>query len=314
MARILAIVGPTAVGKTEVGLTLAAAFAGEIISADALQVYRGLDVGTAKPAAADRRRIRHHLIDILEPHQPFSAGEFARRALRAVGEIESRQRLPLVVGGSGLYIRALIGGISPIPEVDPEVRARLRDRLGREGLAELRRELEERDAATAERLHRGDTQRTLRALEVVLATGRPLSRWLAAQPPAATAIDAVTVGLTLPRALLYDRIASRVRSMLQAGWVEEVRDLLERGLSPDVPAFQAIGYRQLAAHVRGEMTLEEALTDTIRATRRYAKRQLTWFRRESGVQWFSAEDLRQCCQQVSALVNELGLGGNHGQG
>ena len=290
MARILSIVGATATGKSALALELAGPLAGEIVNADALQVYRGFDIGTAKTGAEERRRVRHHLLDILDPHEPFSAGEFARRARRVIEEIRSRDRLPILVGGSGLYLRALVEGISPIPPVDPRWRERLRRRLEVEGSAALRAELERLDPATARRLAPADSQRLLRALEVAHGTGRPLSSWIAEKPVGDGGLDAEWIGLTLPRTLLYHHIAVRVERMLADGWVEEVRRLLASGLSPSLPAFQAIGYRELSAHVAGEATLEEASQQIIRATRRYAKRQMTWFRRQPEVEWFAASE------------------------
>ena len=290
MPPVLCVVGPTAAGKSALALELAGPLVGEIVNADALQVYRGFDIGTAKPGAEDRRRVPHHLLDILEPHQQFSAGEFARRARRAIDEIQSRRRLPMLVGGSGLYLRALVEGISPIPAVDPELRRRLRQRLEAEGLEALRAELSRLDPETAARLAPADGQRLLRALEVALGTGRPLSAWLAERPVGGGGIDAVWIGLTVARALLYDRIAVRVGRMLAAGWVDEVRRLLESGLEPSLPAFQAIGYRELAAYIAGDSTLAEATERIVRATRRYAKRQMTWFRRQPGIAWFPADE------------------------
>jgi len=291
VAPLLAIVGATATGKSALGMALAERLGGEIVNADALQVYRGLDIGTAKPTMAERARVPHHLLDILEPHERWSAGEFARRALEAVGEIAGRGRLPIVVGGSGLYLRALLSGISPIPPGDPAVREELRARVAAEGLPALGAELARLDPETAARLPAGDTQRILRALEVALVSGRPLSAWIRSQPFGKKRLSAVTVGLTLPRALLYDQLAGRVTRMVEQGWVAEVTGLLDRGLEPSLPAFQAIGYRQLVLHVRGEWSLERAIDDTITATRRFAKRQETWFRKEPDVTWFPAQDL-----------------------
>jgi len=313
MTRTVAILGPTSVGKSWLGLELAAALSGEIISADALQAYRGFDIGTAKPTRDEQRNVPHHLIDILEPHQTFSAGEFARRARICIEEISQRGRRPIVLGGSGLYLRALLDGISPIPETSAEIRSELRCRLEEEGLEPLRAELVELDPATANRLRPGDTQRIMRGLEVILSTGKPLSAWLAENPLGQGSVDALRLGLTLPRSVLYDRIAKRVRAMVLAGWLEEVEGLLHCGLSPELPAFQAIGYRQLAAHVSGQSSMEEAVAATVRATRRFAKRQLTWFRREQAATWFSMEDPRQCLQSVIDFLEEVGIGGEHGQ-
>ncbi|RPH53605.1 tRNA (adenosine(37)-N6)-dimethylallyltransferase MiaA [bacterium] len=293
MPPVVAIVGPTATGKSRLGMALARELGGEIVNADALQVYRGFDVGTAKPSLEEQAQVPHHLVDVLEPWEPYSAGEFARRAREAIAEIEERGRVPIVVGGSGLYLRALFEGISPVPPGDPEVRRRLRERLGREGLEVLRSELLEVDPETAERLKPGDTQRILRALEVAQVSGKPLSAWIAEQPFGAQRLAAVRVGLTLPRGILYDQIAGRVARMMEAGWLEEVAGLVRQGLSPDLPAFQAIGYRQLVRHLEGKGSLEEAVAETVLATRRFAKRQETWFRKEPDVTWFTAQDLER---------------------
>jgi tRNA dimethylallyltransferase len=308
----LAIVGPTATGKSALALALAAELGGEIINADALQVYRGLDIGTAKPKPEERARVRHHLIDILEPDERYSAGEFARRAREAIAEIEGRGAVPIVVGGSGLYLRALFEGISPVPPGDPEVRRKLRERLGEEGLPALRRELQAVDPATAERLTEGDTQRILRALEVAAVSGEPLSAWISRQPFGIQRIAALRVGLTVPRGILYDQIASRVTRMVQEGWVEEVARLLAQGLDSELPAFQAIGYRQLVRYLRGDCPLEHAIGDTIRATRRFAKRQETWFRREPDVSWFEAEELNRLIPRVLEHVKHRGPGRAYG--
>jgi tRNA dimethylallyltransferase len=312
MQPILAIVGATATGKSELAMELAAELGGEIVSADSLQVYRGLDLGTAKPSAADRARVPHHLVDILAPDEIYSAGEFARRARAAIVEIEMRGRVPIVVGGSGLYLRALLRGLSPLPPGDPEVRAALRARLETEGLPALREELVRIDPRTAARLTLGDTQRVLRALEVECVTGRPLSAWLDEQPFGIQAIAAVQIGLTLPRSILYDRIAGRVVWMMEAGWLGEVAGLLQRGLSPRLPAFQAIGYRQLVRHLEGDGSLEQAIAEIVRETRRFAKRQETWFRKEPDVTWFSAQELKRQIPGVLKHAKHRGLGRAYG--
>jgi tRNA dimethylallyltransferase len=310
---VIAVVGATATGKSAVAMALAEELGGEIVNADALQVYRGFDVGTAKPGAAERARVRHHLIDILDPEERYSAGEFARRARQALAEIRARGAVPIVVGGSGLYLRALFEGISPVPPGDPEVRGRLRERLAAEGLESLRRELEAIDPETAARLAQGDTQRVLRALEVAAVSGEPLSAWISRQPFGIQRIAAMRVGLTLPRAILYDQIASRVARMIAEGWVDEVAGLLARGLVPETPAFQAIGYRQLVRHLEDGWSLEQAVGETIRATRRFAKRQETWFRREPGIAWFTATDLNRLILRVLDYAKHRGLGRAYGE-
>lgn len=290
---IVALAGPTATGKSRLAMVLAEKLpeGGEIINADALQVYEAFDIGTAKPTREDLHRVPHHLIDILSPDERYSAGEFARRARRAIAEIRARGARPIVVGGSGLYQRALLDGISPVPRGDSEVRRRLRRRLEDEGVAVLHEELCRVDPPTGRRVAPGDTQRILRALEVAEVSGVPLSEWIDRRPYGSDRMDAVRIGLTLPRSVLYDAIEHRVARMVERGWVEEVETLLSRGLSTTLPAFQAIGYRQIARCLHGRCSLEEALDETVRATRRYAKRQLTWFRKEAGIHWFDAREV-----------------------
>lgn len=309
---VLAIVGATATGKSGLAMTLAGELSGEIVNADALQAYRGFDVGTAKPGPAERARVPHHLIDVLDPSERWSAGEFARRARQAIAEIQGRGRTPIVAGGSGLYLRALFEGISPVPPGDPGVRRELRERLAREGLEPLAAELAQADPETAERLAPGDTQRILRALEVIRVSGRTLSSWIAEQPFGTQRIAVLRLGLTLPRVLLYDRIAERVVRMVEDGWVNEVARLLARGLDPGLPAFQAIGYRQIVRHLGGEWSLDDAIADTVKATRRFAKRQETWFRREPDVIWFSAQDLDRRISHILEHVKHSGLGRAYG--
>lgn len=302
MPAILVVVGPTAVGKSALALDVAERCGAEIVSGDALQVYRGLDLGTAKPSSAERARVAHHLIDVLDPEERFSAGRFATLARSALDAIAARGRPAIVVGGSGLYLRALLEGIAPLPPPDAGVRERLERRHAEAGLAALRSELERRDPATASRLGAGDRQRILRALEVVLSTGRPLSSWLAETPFGRRPLPARRVGLTLPRALLYDRIEARVRRMIEGGWLDEVRTLLASGVRPEAPAFQAIGYAQWVRHLAGELGFEEAFRRIVVATRRYAKRQETWFRQEADVEW---HDARHAAELADRLGREL---------
>lgn len=307
------MLGPTAVGKSAFAAALAADLAergcvAEIIVADALQVYRGLDIGTAKPGPRERCRVRHHLVDVLEPHQTFSAGEFARRARAAVEEIEGRGRLPILVGGSGFYLRALFEGLAPVPPVPAGVREGLRSELRSVGLDALFEELRTVDPESAAGLSAGDTQRILRALEVVRFTGRSLSSWQREGSESALDRRMRKVGLTLPRSLLYDAVEARVRRMLECGWLDEAGRLrTPDGVAwgrpwRDLPACQAIGYRQLADHLEGKLTLEQALEETIRDTRRYAKRQQTWFRRETGVCWIDVSRPDQVERALEELV------------
>ena len=304
MAAVLAVFGATATGKSELALQLARRLGAEIVNADALQVYRGLDIGTAKPTEAERASVPHHLIDILDPRESFSAGEFARRAGAVLESIAARGRIALVVGGSGLYLRALFSGLAEIPRSDDGVREALAFRLRREGLTALRAELERLDPATAARLEPGDRQRTLRALEVLASTGRRLSDWLAHPSPAPVPErqGVRKLGLTLPRAVLYDRIRSRVESMVAAGWLDEIRDLQEAGVDDSSPAFQAIGYSQWLRHLRDGSSFDAVVAEIVTATRRYAKRQETWFRRETGVVW---RDARSVGHETEAIARWL---------
>ena len=291
LPRTLAVVGPTATGKSALALDLARRFDGEIVNADALQVYRGLDIGTAKPTAEERARVPHHLIDVVEPAERFSAGDFGRRAREALEDIHRRGRAALVVGGSGFYLQALFSGLSPLPRADPELRRELSRRAREEGPEALHAELAEVDPGAASRLAPADVQRVVRALEIVRLGGRSWGEQTADRPLGHDPVAAVWIGLTLPRTVLYDRIGARVARMLERGWVAEVEGLLARGIGADAPAFQAIGYRQLVRHLRGEQTLESAVAEIVQATRRFAKRQLTWFRKETQVRWFDAREL-----------------------
>ncbi|MEM6795230.1 MAG: tRNA (adenosine(37)-N6)-dimethylallyltransferase MiaA [Acidobacteriota bacterium] len=304
----LVVVGPTASGKTFLAMELARRLDGEIVNADALAVYRHLEIGTDKPSAEMRSEIPHHLVDILEPEEVFSAGEFARRARRALADIASRGRAAVVVGGSGFYIRALLEGLSPLPQRDDAARAELEERLEREGVEALYGELQRVDPSTAERLQPRDRQRVIRALEIHRSSGVTMSKWLARKPEEPP-IEALRIGLTLPRSILYDRIADRVHRMVEKGWLTEIRDMLDQGIEPDAPAFQAIGYRQMLRYARGECPRHQAIDETIRATRHYAKRQLTWFRRQPGIHWISGLTLSDVLPDLlnDIQFKELGL-------
>jgi tRNA dimethylallyltransferase len=306
----IAVLGATATGKSGFAMALIEGIRehgaiGEIVNADALAVYRHLDIGTAKPSLRDRERVRHHLIDVLDPDQAFSAGLFSRLGREAIAGILERAGRPFVVGGSGLYLRALFEGLVEVPRIDPELRQRLRTRAEHEGIQSLFTELERCDPEIASRIEVADSQRILRALEVYLATGKPLSAWQRKKPTAAS-LPVAKLGLTLDRAILYDRIESRVIRMVQSGWLEEVESLLESlgSFASEPPAaFQAIGYRELARHLSGEWTLQEAIDRIIIATRQYAKRQETWFRKEPDVTWIDASRLEDVLPDVvSAIV------------
>jgi tRNA dimethylallyltransferase len=302
---VFAVVGATATGKSAFALELAEAIGGEIVNADSLQAYRGLEIGTAKPSAEERARVPHHLVDILDPREVYSAGEFSRRAREALAGIAARGRSAVIVGGSGLYLRALWSGIAPLPPGDPGLRAVLEAELSTHGVEHLADELRRVDPESSSRIGRRDAQRILRALEVQRATGAPISEWIRRQPFEPGAIAVRKLGLTLPRADLYDRIEARARGMIRRGWVEEVRNLLAAGVPAEAPAFQAIGYAELVAAIRGRTGLDEAMTRLIVRTRRFAKRQEAWFRREPEIEWLDARHEDSIRRGIAAAVGSL---------
>lgn len=285
---ILAVVGPTASGKSELGIALAEAFDGEIVNCDSVQLYRGLYVGTAKVPPEKRRGIPHHLMDVLDPTEHFTAGEYARLAASVIEQIEARGKLPLLVGGTGFYLRALRQPLFPCPPTDLTLRERLKRLLERRGPEHLHRMLQRVDPEAAARIPPRDWARTTRALEYFFQTGRRFSEAQRERPdPPALAHRLHVIALDPPRQELYHRINRRAQEMFARGWVEEVQALLRSGVPETAKAFQAHGYRRILQYVRGEISLERALELTQRDVRHYAKRQLTWFRREPNVTWFS---------------------------
>jgi tRNA dimethylallyltransferase len=287
LIRVLVIAGPTGVGKSSVALDLAQRLGAEIVGADSVQVFRGMDIGSAKPTREERARVPHHLIDVAEPDASFSAGRYATLAAEAVEAIAARGRPVLIVGGGGLYIRALLGGIATGAESDPEIRRRIAERLAQEGVEGVQKRLAEADPEAAGRIHRNDAYRLARALEVFELTGRPLSEIQSDHGWRSRRYAPVWIGLTEERPSLYARIEQRCERMIAQGLLEEVRRLRDAGFSLDLRPMRALGYRQMGDVLRGEKTLEEALAHMKRATRRYAKRQLTWFRANGEIAWYA---------------------------
>jgi tRNA dimethylallyltransferase len=281
---LIAIVGPTGSGKSELALAVAEKFGGEIVNCDSLQVYRYFNIGTAKLGLEERRGIPHHLLDVVDPDQPFSAGEFARRARMALAEIAGRDRLPIVTGGTGLYLRALIDGLFPGPARDEVVRRRLAQREARRR-GSLHRLLKRFDPEAAGRIHPHDVQKLVRAVEVCLLTRRSLTAEFAAGRDGLEGYRVLELGLTPPRSPLYGRLDLRCTRMFEGGLVDEVRRILLLGFSPSVKPLESHGYKQALQLLRRELTLEEAIDQAQRNTRRYAKRQWTWFRRATAMQW-----------------------------
>jgi tRNA dimethylallyltransferase len=293
VARVIPIVllGATAGGKSEIALHLARSLGGEVVGADSRQIYRGLEIGTAAPSARDRAVAPHHLASFLAPDEIYSAGRYAREAAPVLEEIASRGRTAIVVGGSGLYLRALLDGLFEGPERDPALRASLDERLRREGLEALRADLARVDPAALAAILPGDSVRVIRALEVHALTGRPITELR--RERRRKGIAAHRFGIRWSRELLGGRIVDRIRDQLADGFLDQARTLLEAGYPPDAPGLHTLGYRELLAHLRGESSLEAAVDTIALRTRQLAKRQETWFRSTGKVTWFDLEDAEQ---------------------
>jgi len=283
--KLLIIAGPTASGKTGLAVRLAEMLDAEIISADSMQVYRGMDIGTAKPSAEERRRVRHHLLDLVAPDQPFSAADFRREAAGAVADITGRGKRVIVTGGTGLYIKALTRGLMESPAADEVFRKELKELAAREGKVALLHRLSMVDPETAASLHPNDQVRIIRALEVHRTTGRPISALRGEHRFAGEPYRTVKIGLKVDRGTLYRAIDNRVEQMIAGGLLDEVRSLLEAGYSPELKPMLSIGYRHVVEYLVGSCSLEEAVSHMKRDTRRYAKRQMTWFNRDEEINW-----------------------------
>ncbi len=285
--RLLALVGPTAVGKTEIAIALVELMDGEIVSADSRLLYRGMDIGTAKPSPAQLARVPHHLIDVADPDEIWSLALFQREAAKAIAAIHARGRLPILVGGTGQYLRAILEGWSPPAlAAQPGLRAALEGWAGEIGKEGLRARLARLDPEAAANIDARNLRRTLRALEVTLSSGRKFS---AQRVRKETPYRVFQIGLALPRPELYQRIDARIDSMLAAGWLDEVKALLAKGYSADLPSMSAIGYTQLIGHLQGRLSLEETVTEIKRITRSFVRRQANWFKpTDPNIFWLDA--------------------------
>jgi tRNA dimethylallyltransferase len=282
---LLVILGPTASGKSALGIALAGKLNGEVIVCDSTQVYRHFDIGTAKVPVAEQKGIPHHLIDLVEPDQLFTAGEYRRRALIALEEVKSRGKLPIITAGTGLYLRALLEGLADAPERSEELRTRLRIIAERRGAQHLHKLLERLDQGAANRIALRDTQKVIRAVEIRLLAGKSVSSVHGAGREPLAGYRTMKIGLLPNRKALYSRIEQRTTSMIRQGWLGEVGDLIAKGTSPNAKAFQFIGYAELREVIAGKLTEPEAIERIQQSTRQFAKRQITWFRREPGVHW-----------------------------
>lgn len=305
------VLGPTGSGKSDLALFIARTLGGEIVNFDSVQVYRGFDIGTAKLSPVHRQGVPHHLIDIVEPTELFTAGDYARLAAASMREISARGRTAVLVGGTGFYLRGLLDGLSPGPSRDAALRVRLSNReLQRPG--SLHRILSRLDPAAAARIHPNDKNKTMRALEVRLLEGAPISSMFERGRPALTGFLPIKIGLNPPRELLYASLNERARKMFDAdlykpSLADEVRRLLSAGVPPDAKPFESLGYKQALQMLQGRMTEQQAIDSTQQETRRYAKRQLTWFRKEPGVHWIDnfGDDPRAQTEALTILKLEV---------
>jgi tRNA dimethylallyltransferase len=286
--KIVPIVGPTASGKSSLAIHLAQRFKGEIINADSVQMYRGLDIGTAKPSIQERKLVPHHLIDILDPEENYSAADFRRQADELIQRLHQQKIRIFVVGGTGLYLKVLTRGIFVGPAGDPEIRKALQIRQKKEDQLALYQELQDLDPLAASQLHPRDTFRIIRALEVYYLSGKPISTFQKNHGFREKPYDVLKIGLFFDRNELDRRIEERVNQMLQMGWIDEVRSLLSEGIQRNWKPMQSIGYRTIISHLLGEVSYPEAVRLIQRDTRRYAKRQMTWFRADPQIRWFQA--------------------------
>jgi tRNA dimethylallyltransferase len=303
-APLIALVGPTAVGKTALSLKLAEELHAEIISVDSMQVYKYMDVGTAKPDAEERGRVPHHLIDIAYPDEDYNAGRFVQDAESAIEAVRGRGRLPMLVGGTGLYLKSLLEGIFELPAIDHQIRGDVRRRLEKFGSAALHEKLAEIDPVMAAKLHPNDSQRITRAIEIFESTG---IRWsdllLQQEKKIPVRKNCCIIGLTRSRTVLYQRIDRRSAHMLEKGLIEEVQKLLDMGYSANLKSMQAIGYRHVIEMISGKRGLDATVALLARDTRRYAKRQYTWFAGMHGLQWFDCEDKEAIRAGLLAYLN-----------
>jgi tRNA dimethylallyltransferase len=291
---LVAIVGPTGSGKSDLALTIAEAFCGEIVNFDSIQVYRRLDIGSAKPSPEAQRRVPHHLLNILDVTEELTAGAFARRARKLLPEVSGRGHLPVLVGGTGFYLRALLDGLSPAPHRDETLRAR----LSAAAPAALHRFLQRRDPLSASRIHPNDSQKLIRAIELTILAGRPASETQALARQGLEGYSVIKVGLAPKRAALRSRLDQRCVHMFECGLLEETGALLAEGVPADTKSLQSLGYKQAVAYLSGGMSLQAAIEECQIKTRQYAKRQMTWFRAEKDVHWLPGfggdETTKQC--------------------
>ena len=302
--KIIVICGPTGIGKTAVAISLAQHFEGQIIGADSMQVYKYMDIGTAKPTAEERASVVHHMVDFVDPDESFDAARYAAGARAKILELEQQRITPFVVGGTGLYIKALLYGLFDEKVSDPEIRARLKTELDAHGIRSLYDRLGRVDRETADRLHPNDSYRILRALEVIETTGRAISKHHKKHGFFDQPFESLKIGLNLERAILYERINSRVDAMISAGFLDEVKGLIARGYSASLKSMQSIGYRHMVDYIEGRLSWEECVSTMKRDHRRYAKRQLTWFGADPEIIWKEPGQVEALKLSVDKFLSE----------
>ncbi len=300
--KILAIVGPTGVGKSELAIYLAENLKGEIINFDSIQFYKELNIGTAKPSKEDMEKVPHHLYDFLDLEEEFNAAKFIEIADKTIDEVLEKEHLPILVGGTGLYLRALEYGLFPV-EIPENIREKVRKKAEKD-LNKLYAELKNLDPEYAAKISPKDKVRITRALEVIYTTSKPFSQFHKEHPFfGEKRYNILKIGLNVSRKRLYERINQRVLRMIEAGWIEEVKNLLEKGYPPELKPFKAIGYKYIVQHLKGELSLEKAIELIQRDTRRYAKRQLTWFKKEPDIYWFRPEEKEKVLEFVKNYLH-----------
>jgi tRNA dimethylallyltransferase len=300
--NVIVICGPTALGKTSIAIDLARTFNGEIVGADSMQIYRHMNIGTAKPTPDEQSRVPHHMIDIVDPDEPFDARQFAIMAHEKIMDLHARGVSPFVIGGTGLYIKALLHGLFEAMPADPDVRTSLKQEAEIHGTGFLHKRLSQQDSATATRIHPNDTYRILRALEVYELTGKTISELQSEHSFTDKPFRVLKIGLHMDREIIYDRINSRVDAMIDSGLVDEVKGLLDMGYSADLKSMQSIGYRHMVDFIEGHSSWEEALRTLKRDTRRYAKRQLTWFKADSAIVWKEPGQLKEIRRKIEKFL------------
>lgn len=285
--NLVVVLGPTCSGKSGTAIKLAQKFNGEIINCDSMQVYKGFDIGTDKIPPSKRENIPHHLLDVVEPSTQFTSALFVKLALKAIRSIHQKNKLAIITGGTGLYIKSLLNGLFPEGKKDPQIRQKLEEKAREKGLEELREKLRKIDPVSFKKIGKNDRIRIIRALEVYYSTGKPISEHFLQTCSPVKDLNIIKIGLKLKREELYQKIEQRVDKMFNQGIVEETKNLLEKGTSENSPPFRALGYKQVLKYLKNEISLEEAIDLTKRETRHYAKRQMTWFRKMKGIQWLS---------------------------